>query len=401
VLRWLKKRAIRWRRERRGVALLMVLITVAVLVVLVMDFSYRVFVEVQSAANLRDSIRARYLARSAMNLARLVLYFQGQADRLTGGTLKLYQLIPIESDLARALTSSEFASAFGLEGANLGEARGFMDFEGSFSAEITDEYSKINVNALDSITSIAAPVTAQLLALIGQPRYKHLFEEADSDGQYTSPAEVVLALHDWIDADTTTDSFNPEVLLADPFSQANLFLPGTGAEDSRYDMLRDPYKNKNDPFFSLDELYLVRGVGDDFMEAFGDRLTVYTDPSLLINLTSVNDPLQLLAVLCMQPENAALCSEPGLPRLLEVLALYFEFRNLMQFTTFLVPGKDAIASFFQSQGPVLSPYFMKNLAPFSDTFSIKASGRVGEVEVVLRAVVKNTASGQELVYWRE
>jgi len=387
------------RHGERGLALLMVLVTVAILTAIVVDFAYRVRIDVQVAANVRDRVRAYYLARSAMNLSRLVLFFQGQVDRLTGGVVKLYQLIPIESDLAKALTSGELGQALGTEGSEL--PGGFGPFTGSFHAEITDEYSKINVNALDSITSIAAPVAGQILALIGGPRYAPMFEEPDADGQYTTPADVVLAMHDWIDADTTQDSFNPEVLAADPFSQSLVFAPGTAAEDSRYDMLDDPYQNKNDPFFSVDELYLVRGVDDDFMDAFADKLTVYTDPALLLNITSVNDPVMMLSLLCLQPENAALCTEQGLPQLLEVLSLFFEFRNLMQLTTFTVPNKDAIQAFFQGLGPSFSPYFLKNLAPFSDTFSVAATGEVGEVAVKLRAVLKNTGSGQEIIYWRE
>jgi hypothetical protein len=102
----------------------------------------------------------------------------------------------------------------------------------------------------------------------------------------------------------------------------------------------------------------------------------------------------------MQPENIPLCTEQGLPQLLEVLALFFEFRNIMQMTTFMVPNNEAIQAFFDSMGPTFSPYFMKNLAPFSDTFSIKAVGEVGEVVVTVRAVVKNTLQGQEILYWR-
>jgi len=83
------------------------------------------------------------------------------------------------------------------------------------------------------------------------------------------------------------------------------------------------------------------------------------------------------------------------------LSLFFEFRNLMQLTTFTVPNKDAIQAFFQGLGPSFSPYFLKNLAPFSDTFSVAATGEVGEVAVKLRAVLKNTGSGQEIIYWRE
>lgn len=382
-------------------ALLMVLVTVAILSAIVVDFAYQTRIDVQIAANSRDRVKAHYLARSAVNLARLVLHFQGQVDKFTGGVLKLYQLIPIESDLAKALTSGELGSAFGLTGANLGDKRGFGEFDGSFYGEITDEYSKINVNALDSITSIAAPVTAQILAMIGNPRYQAMFEEEDADGQLNTPDKIVMAIHDWIDANNTIDTFNLDALTADPFSQSVMFVPGTSDENSLYDMLDDPYKNKNDPFFSVDELYMIRGIGDDFMDEFSGKFTVYTDPALLLNLTSVNDPMMMLSLLCMQPENLPLCTEQGLPQLLEVLSLFFEFRSLMQMTTFMVPNKEAIQGFFNSMGPTFSPYFMKNLAPFSDTFSVKAVGRVGEVKVTIRTVLKNTASGQEIMYWRE
>ena len=49
---------------------------------------------------------------------------------MTGGMLKLYQLIPIESDLAKALTSGEVGEALGMTGSNLGEAKGFGEFDG-------------------------------------------------------------------------------------------------------------------------------------------------------------------------------------------------------------------------------------------------------------------------------
>ncbi len=381
-------------------ALLMVLVTVAILSAVVVDFVYQTRINVQIAANVRDRMKAYYLARSAMNFSRLILHFQGQVDKFTGGMVKLYQILPVESDLAKALTSGELAEAFGMEGLNLGDKRGFGDFDGHFFAEIEDEYSKINLNALDSLPSIVSPVTAQILALIGGPRYRVMFEESDADGQYNTPADIVVSMHDWIDADNSFDNFNPDLITQDPFGQAAVFLPGTSGEDSRYDMLRDPYKNKNDPFFTIDELYLIRGIGDEFMNEFASRFTVYTDPSLLLNMTSVNDPVTMLSILCLQPENLPLCTEQGLPQLLEVVALFFEFRNLMQMTTFMVPNNQAIQSFFSSMGPTLNSYFMKNLAPFSDTFRVKAVGEVGDVAVTIQAVLKNTASGQEILYWR-
>lgn len=386
--------------DQRGIALLMVLVTIAMLTAVVVEFIYETRVDVQLAANVRDRVKAYYMARSAVNFSRLILFFQGQADQLTGGTVKLYQLVPIESDLAKALTSGEMGDAFGLGGSDLGEMRGFGEFEGGFSATIEDEYSKINLNALESLPSVAAPTTAQILALINSPRYREFWEQEDAEGQYRSPGEVVSALHDWIDADNVTDAFQAEQIALDPFSQPAVFVPGSGSEDARYDMLKDPYKNKNNPFLSVQEMHLVKGIGDDFMEEFGDKFTVWSDPNLLLSLNSVNDPVTMLSVLCLQPENLPLCTEQGLPQLLEVLALFFEFRNIMQWTTFTVPNNQAIQGFFSSMGPTFNPYFMKNLAPFSDTFKVKAEGRAGDVVVKIETVLKNTASGQEIMYWR-
>ncbi|MBW2699708.1 MAG: general secretion pathway protein GspK [Deltaproteobacteria bacterium] len=386
--------------QESGMALLMVLITVAVLAAVIVEFAYQTRINVQIAANVRDRTKAYYLARSANNFARLILFFQGQVDTMTGGTIKLYQLVPIESDLAKAMTSGEMGEAFGLKGFNLDTGRGFGTFDGNFHAEIEDEYAKININALDSLPSIASPVSAQILSLINSPRYRTMWEEDDPEGRHTTPAEVIMAMHDWIDADNSTDNFRPELVAMDPFSQPSIFEPGTGSEDALYDMLERPYKAKNNPMLTIEELHMVRGVGDDFMQEFSERFTVYTDPALLMNLTSVNDPVMMLSILCMQPENLPLCTEQGLPQLMEVLAMFFEFRNMMQFSSFMVPNNEAIAGFFSSMGPSLSPYFMKNLAPFSDTFSITATGTVGEVSVEIRSVVKNTNSGQEIMYWR-
>ena len=50
---------------------------------------------------------------------------------------------------------------------------------------------------------------------------------------------------------------------------------GGGAEDYNYDATRDPYKARNNYFDTLEELNLVRGVGDNFWGTFGEMFTVY------------------------------------------------------------------------------------------------------------------------------
>src|SRR5207244_8387405 len=68
----------------KGVALILVLTTIAILTSIGVDFSYSSRVSLKLAENLRDETRAEYLAKSAVNLSRLLLHFQKQVDQLGG-----------------------------------------------------------------------------------------------------------------------------------------------------------------------------------------------------------------------------------------------------------------------------------------------------------------------------
>src|SRR5258705_2485346 len=70
--------------HHRGVALILVLTTLAILTAVGVDFSYSSRVSLKLAENLRDETRAEYLARSAINVSRLLLHFQKQVDQLGG-----------------------------------------------------------------------------------------------------------------------------------------------------------------------------------------------------------------------------------------------------------------------------------------------------------------------------
>src|SRR5205085_7685704 len=70
--------------QHRGIALILVLTTIAILAAVGVDFSYSSRVSLKLAENLRDETRAEYLAKSAVNLSRLLLHFQKQVDQLGG-----------------------------------------------------------------------------------------------------------------------------------------------------------------------------------------------------------------------------------------------------------------------------------------------------------------------------
>src|SRR5688572_14816567 len=64
------------RDKQRGVAMIVVLSWLALMTSLVSEFTYGTTVDAAQAANARDELRAHYLARSSVNLSRLLIKIQ-------------------------------------------------------------------------------------------------------------------------------------------------------------------------------------------------------------------------------------------------------------------------------------------------------------------------------------
>src|ERR1044071_3894155 len=68
------------RRKQRGVALVAVMIAIAIILVITNQFGSNTNADMIAAANYRDKMRAHFLARSAANLAELVIRIQQRLD---------------------------------------------------------------------------------------------------------------------------------------------------------------------------------------------------------------------------------------------------------------------------------------------------------------------------------
>jgi general secretion pathway protein K len=286
------------RHKERGVALLLVLTWIALMVALVGQFTYGTNVDAAQAANARDELRAHYLAVSSVNLARMLIKIQkqfvdpimSQAQKLigsamggsgstgaggtsgssAGGTGLGFSLRV--TDYAGPLmgffsgSKDEVAGLGSLIGIDTSGVKGLGLKSGTFDAEITPEDGKINVNCGGGFN--ASPdkqkmVFRLLMGLMYSKRFDRLFSESDANGQFATRADVARAIIDWSDVDE--QGFSPDGVSA------------TG-EDYRYDDRADKYRAHNDPFDTIEELKLVRGVTDGFMEAFQPHLTVYPFP---------------------------------------------------------------------------------------------------------------------------
>jgi general secretion pathway protein K len=312
----------RGRRAARGAALLVVMVAVALVTAVAVDLAYQTRVSLRIAGNARDELKAQAQARGAVALGRLVLHFQTRLDETSGrsaallGTLgqagaaaqqaaasvprpQIWKMVPVDSTLvanlfgggpgdAKAPAGGErraaAAPAAAPEGQGPGPA-GQAPGDG-FRAVIDDEDRKVNVqfDALDTGGVQGARLEAYL-ALVSDRRWDFLFDREDANGQRTSRTDLAVHLKDWVDGDKVQDSVTGLVEKA--------FEPGFGDENFVYDRGPDRFKAKNARFDSLDELFMVTGVSDALMGAFGDRLTVYLGQNSKMNVNA-DDPEELL-----------------------------------------------------------------------------------------------------------
>ena len=263
----------------------------------------------------------------------------------------------------------------------------------------------MNVSQLAGLSTVAGPQLQRLLLAVRDPRYDVLFDKEDEQGNRLTRRDVAVALRDWADEDSTTS-----VVGVNPMSP---FEKGFGDENQYYDRGEDRYRAKNARFDSLDELYLVAGIGDAFMGAFGDQLTVYPDVNATINVNTT-DPEQILV-------NALLMSAPpGVPQpplldpaFAQKLAMALRLARPLPFMTITV---QQFATVLQALGVKLQPVYLQaqntdTRSPFgntSSTFTIRATGRAGSVEKTIDAVVTmDDRAGQlqsdlgRLLHWRE
>lgn len=442
-------------RSNRGVALILVLTTIAILTSIGVDFSYSTRVSLRLAETARDEMRAYYLARSAVNLSRLLLHFQKQVDglggQLTAGIqgllapkgqpppalppaaktgspspgglssgagagaaslgIRLWEILPIDSNAMGAVLTGatsipgaesppapERASAAPPPpgGAPVVE-HSFGTFDGSFHAKIVDENSRINVVGLDNVGLAPLATLTQLRAMMADPKYDFIFDDEDANHDRVRRDDVILAIKDWIDVDETASGL-------DPTNTVNPFVNAFSDENSAYDRYTPRYKAKNARFDSLDELFMVRGVNDRFMAAFGDRLTIWPDMNSLLNINT-NDPLQMVTNILAAAKNP---NDPSLrdPRLLQTILQEIQLRKMFSF--FGMSAQDFV-SVLQANGiqlnPIIDPKLKGDPAKLfgstSDTFRITATGRVGRVEKSVTAVIRYDDLLGKLLYWKE
>lgn len=209
---------------RKGVVLIAVLVVIVLLTLAAYQFSDSMIAELRAADSTMRSAQARALADSGVNYAMvLVSSPDSMADMLGGNPFDnpgmFFGIIIGSPDAVRPgrftiVAPPETGGTFG---------------NGAIRYGLVDEAGRINLSALLKIDSSGAVAREMLLKI------PHL---ADQE-------EIVNAILDWLDPD---DEPRPN-----------------GAEGEYYSALSPPYRPKNGPLDTIEELLLVRGVTPELL----------------------------------------------------------------------------------------------------------------------------------------
>jgi general secretion pathway protein K len=239
--------------NRRGIALIIVLLMVSIIVALTIQFSRDTRSEIYGAANISDRLRLRYIAESG--------FYVGEALLLADKTSF--------DGLTEAWANTDMISL---------KSEEFFD-NGAFKLEIQDEGGKIPINKLANGNAYNPLIRDALLRLLTGPYFQMGQRKAE---------ELRDAIKDWIDADDE--------------------VTGGGAEGSYYAGLGRPYTAKNAPIDCIEELMMVKGVTRELFYGTGENpglaqcMTVFGDGR--ININTAPKPVLMALATEMSDEEA-------------------------------------------------------------------------------------------------
>lgn len=432
------------RGSRSGVAILIVLTCFLFMTMMATEIANTSLVRIKLAANLRDEAKAEALAKSGLNFYRLILVAANGLDQRVQGARNaaggnpgiasmlgpmanmisgdmLWQMVPmINTNLLRMVFVSgddieeireqgqtELTEEERRESEEMGGTKpGFLAFEGDFFAEVEDETRRINIKNIQGqdIAGLRTdPAASQLLALmsgiqtcdaIRNNRPMSIDDQVDNTRWFLDrdlePLELVGNLADWVDKDSQ-----------------RAYLGGN--EDSLYDRLDEPYRAKNAPFDSLEEVRLVEGWHrDDVWEKYGDQLTVFGDGKVNVNTADCEVLFALIRSNVDPPPN-----DQQVDSCVRAIEAY---RNLVPFSS-----EQQFLQYIQNSGPLPQvgttqsanqqlqgtcqltpgPNMAQVVTTKTKVFRVTSVGTVGDAKVTVEAVFdfSSNPSGQTL-FWR-
>jgi general secretion pathway protein K len=204
-------------RNNRGIALLITISITTILVAAALEYNRRARFAVISTAVARDRLTLSHMASSGVHIAMALL-------------------IKDKSESNFDSLSEDWANSEKIE-----ELLQEIPFEaGKLSVTITDELSKIQVNALVKFPDSRQFSESQVMLWDRFLRYIRSEEDLQDE---SNPVAIVNSVKDWLDS-------------GDDEATTGL----SGAESSYYEDLDPPYASRNGPIQDLNDLLLIKGI---------------------------------------------------------------------------------------------------------------------------------------------
>ena len=197
-------------RRPRGIAMVIVMVSIFVLAVLAGGFAYSMKVETKLAMNSNNAGDLECLGRSGIEVARWIL---SQQMKVPGAPYDALDQVWAGGPG----DTNDPCAGFSLKGIQVGQ--------GTLSVSITDCERKANINQ----------------TLQNQEFLQHSLITIGVDA--ADVPTIIGAVQDWIDKDDDTHV--------------------NGAESDYYEGLNPPYRSKNGPIDDLSELLFIKGITPD------------------------------------------------------------------------------------------------------------------------------------------
>lgn len=410
--------------NERGIALLIVLSAISVLTAAVVEFCYNERVSYHLAVNAKERLQAYYLAKSAVNFSRLILKYTKEADKLIASAgaaapadLKmnpLYKQMPLSSELIRGLVSGssdggasapktpakgsgkdaksgssdkmagadDFLKSTGMMDSE--KAKEFLDFEGDFSSEISEEQTRFDLNRFAGMETANANYDLRkklLLSLLMLPEFKDSFEDPEKDA-----LKLTHALADWVDANDVMNDFG------------NM---QRGSENEGYS---GDYKVKNGKMLSVSEMRLVTGMTDSIYDKLQNLVTIYSG-SDKINVCLADDNM-LRALITHYVKNSNCVASFPVENDEKMTALLGDIKAACPDPVAMAAVANSKLGLVDLQAQVATTpasgagsqvagclFQLKDiLTSDNKVFTIRGTGTVGETEVMIRTVINTDSS---------
>jgi general secretion pathway protein K len=336
--------------DNRGIALLITISVTTILVAAVLEYNRRARFAIISTAAVRDHLTMSNMANAGVYAAMALLV----KDRSES------DLDSLQEDWANPEKIDEILQEITFE-------------KGKLSVTITDELSKIQINALVSFPDSRRLNQSQAMLWDRYLRYIGSEEQLQEDSE---PVAIVNSVKDWLDSgddDATTGL--------------------SGAESNYYEDLDPPYASRNGPIPDLNELLLIKGITPELY--FGQGETPGLSQYMTVHGMTVGEGTSFNWPGRININTAAL------PVLAALLGIENEemAQSLYDFRQEIIAGKD-VNDFSNTKWYKQIPGFgdiaidPKLITVSSDVFRIESEAAVNNIKSSVTAVIQRVQTPQ-------